>query len=83
VLEIASRILFLMGRDDLKPVILGENRGEIRDQWLSSHKARTQLKWVPRFSLDDGVRQTIAWYVDFLSSDRQSVPGNRVQSAAG
>ena len=66
VVEIVDRILVLMGRPDLKPVILGENRGEIRDQWLSSRKARAELGWAPAFSIDDGLRETIAWYVAYF-----------------
>ena len=43
------------------------NRGyEIADQYLSSQKAHRLLGWHARYSLDDGLRETMAWYADFL-----------------
>src|SRR5512136_206445 len=51
VLEIVARIARLMG-SDLKPVILDEASNEIREQYLSSAKARRLLKWKPLISLD-------------------------------
>jgi len=43
VLEIANEILSLMNRSDLQPVILNQASGEIREQYLSSKKARQLL----------------------------------------
>lgn len=71
VLEITERILRLMGRPDLRPVILGENRGEIKDQWLSARKARADLGWAPMFTLDEGLHETIEWYLNYLGPDTQ------------
>jgi CDP-glucose 4,6-dehydratase len=69
VVEIVDRIVSLMGRRDLTPVVLGENRGEIKDQWLTSRKARGELGWAPAFTLEQGLRETIDWYVDYLRTD--------------
>ena len=69
VLEITEHVLRLMGRADLRPVILGENRGEIKDQWLSARKARAELDWTPQFTLDEGLRETIEWYRGYLAAD--------------
>jgi CDP-glucose 4,6-dehydratase len=71
-LEITSHILRLMGRDDLNPVIRGENGGEIKDQWLSSKKARRELGWAPKFTLDEGLRMTIDWYLAYFADDPHS-----------
>jgi len=68
VLEIVERISSLMN-SDLKPVILNEASNEIRQQYLSSAKARKLLKWKPLVSLDEGLDRTISWYHDVLSNE--------------
>jgi CDP-glucose 4,6-dehydratase len=68
VLEITALITRLMQRDDLAPVILDQARGEIRDQYLDSTKAKTRLGWTARHALDAGLTETIAWYRPFLRS---------------
>lgn len=67
VLELVGRILGLMG-SDLTPDVRSEATNEIRRQYLCAGSARQELAWSPRFSLDAGLRNTIAWYRDFLSS---------------
>jgi CDP-glucose 4,6-dehydratase len=62
VLELTERILALMDRRDLRPVILNEAAGETRHCALSSAKARRELGWSPRFSVEEGLRKTIEWY---------------------
>jgi len=66
VLEITREILRLLSRTDLEPIIRNEAKAEIRDQYLYSAKARERLGWTPRWSLDDGLTATIAWYRRFL-----------------
>ena len=66
VLDLVERILRLMD-SPLRPHVLGEARHEIKHQYLSSAKARELLGWSPRYGLDDALRETIAWYEDFLS----------------
>jgi CDP-glucose 4,6-dehydratase len=66
VSEIVERICGLMD-SNAKPVILNEASNEIREQYLSSAKARRLLKWKPSVTLDEGLTRTIAWYRDYLS----------------
>lgn len=66
VLDLVARIQRLMGRDDLVPEVLGTARGEIHSQYLDAAKAKRVLDWEPRFGLDEGLAETIAWYRDFL-----------------
>jgi CDP-glucose 4,6-dehydratase len=68
VLEIVERIIKLMD-SNLKPVILNEADNEIRQQYLSSSKARKVLSWEPLVTLDEGLSRTISWYRDFLSNE--------------
>jgi CDP-glucose 4,6-dehydratase len=68
VLEIVERITRLM-RSGLEPVILNEVSNEIREQYLSSAKARKVLKWKPLVTLDEGLGRTISWYRDYLCNE--------------
>lgn len=69
VLDLVARIRRLMGREDLVPEILGTARGEIHSQYLDAAKAKRVLGWAPRFGLDEGLAETIAWYRDFLGAE--------------
>jgi CDP-glucose 4,6-dehydratase len=70
VLQIASQILKIVGREDLTPVILDQARAEIRDQYLDSSKAARILGWAPAHTLADGLASTVAWYRTFLGAAR-------------
>ncbi len=61
VLELVRNILRLM-HSKLEPDIRNEASNEIRQQFLSSERARTELGWRPEFSLEEGLRRTIGWY---------------------
>lgn len=63
VLEVTHAIQEFMNLAHLKPVIQNRARAEIRDQTLDFTKARTRLNWAPRFSLQEGLAQTIPWYL--------------------
>jgi CDP-glucose 4,6-dehydratase len=70
VMTIVGRIRRLMGREDLEPIVQNCAVGEIRDQYLSGEKAQKLLGWRPQFELDQGLRETIDWYRDFLGDSR-------------
>ncbi len=67
VLELVEHILKAMD-SNLKPEVLNQASNEIRHQYLSAEKARTELDWAPLFTLDEGLKRTIAWYRDFLEN---------------
>ncbi len=69
VLELTNKILKIMGRTDLYPIVLNEVKGEIKHQYLSATKAKDILGWTPTYSLDDGLRKTIDWYREFFKND--------------
>lgn len=48
--------------EEVEPNVLGEAAHEIRDQWLSAAKARGELGWSARVSLEDGLARTVDWY---------------------
>jgi CDP-glucose 4,6-dehydratase len=68
VIEVVNRILRLMG-SALQPDIRAEAKHEILEQFLDASKAKRMLGWVPMFSLDEGLRRTIAWYRESLAED--------------
>jgi CDP-glucose 4,6-dehydratase len=65
VLELVNAILLKMG-SKLKPEIQNQASNEIRHQFLSAERARTELNWKPMFTLDEGLEKTIAWYREAL-----------------
>jgi CDP-glucose 4,6-dehydratase len=65
VFELVNKILEIM-ESDLIPNILNEAGNEIRNQYLSSAKARQALGWKPLFTLEEGLKRTIKWYEEFL-----------------
>ena len=67
VLEMIDAIVTLSGNADLSPIILNEAKNEIQDQYLLSEKAARVLGWKPQYSLQEGLRATMAWYKAFLA----------------
>jgi len=64
--ELVNRILEEMG-SSFRPEIRNDVSHEIRRQYLSAERARRMLDWKPLFTLQEGLRETIRWYRDFLS----------------
>lgn len=69
VLELVQAILQVSGRTELEPLILNEARHEIPEQWLDCTRAHERLGWQPRYSLEQGLKETIAWYKAWLGPD--------------
>lgn len=62
VIDIVSKILVLMNKNDLQPLVLNNATLEIQAQYLSSKKIRQRLAWRPLFDLAGGLKETIDWY---------------------
>jgi len=67
VLDIVQKIIDIMG-SDLKPELLNQATNEIQDQYLSAKKAKKLLNWKSKYTLDNGLKETIDWYTHFLSN---------------
>jgi len=65
VRDVVNLILRKMG-SNLTPEIQNQVTNEIRQQYLSAQRARSELKWAPQFTLDQGLERTIAWYREAL-----------------
>lgn len=76
VLDLVQKLIALGPNRDLVPLVTNTARGEIRDQFLSSDKAKRLLGWQARWSLEDGLTRTFRWYEALLqeapSEDRTS-----------
>jgi CDP-glucose 4,6-dehydratase len=66
VLDLVALITKLIGKRHLKPQILNSAKHEIPQQVLAADKAHERLGWRPRYSLEQGLRETIEWYTGFL-----------------
>jgi CDP-glucose 4,6-dehydratase len=72
VLEIVAVLQRLMKAEHLQPEVLNNAAGEIRAQFLNTDKARRMLNWQAAYNLEDGLKETIAWYRDYLSANPQT-----------
>ncbi|HUR27477.1 MAG TPA: NAD-dependent epimerase/dehydratase family protein, partial [Planctomycetota bacterium] len=62
VLELVALLARAVGREDLPPVIQNQATHEIPRQYLDCSKARAWLSWAPRWTLEQGLAETIDWY---------------------
>jgi CDP-glucose 4,6-dehydratase len=69
VLEMTRLILSLSEHPDLEPIVENQELKEIQDQYLCSEKAHRLLGWRPQHTLEEGLRQTMAWYKEFLAGE--------------
>jgi CDP-glucose 4,6-dehydratase len=67
VVEMARRVLAVMGKSSLELTILNQATNEIPRQYLDCTKARTRLGWQPRHSLESSLAETVGWYRAWLS----------------
>jgi CDP-glucose 4,6-dehydratase len=69
VLELVKKVLSLMHKSHLEPIILNQSHNEIKHQCLSAQKAHQMLGWQPKYNLDEALVETIEWYKRFLVGD--------------
>jgi CDP-glucose 4,6-dehydratase len=67
MLELAEKVLKMMGREDLRPDVRNTFTSELREQFLDATKAQTRLGWKPTVGLDEGLRRTIDWYRTYFA----------------
>lgn len=69
VLDLVHTVLKMMGRSQLRPIIQNVASGEIREQFMNADKARRVLGWLPAYTLEQGLEETIAWYAAFFGQE--------------
>ncbi len=67
VLELVRAIIAVSDHPELEPVVEGHAPNEIQEQYLDSARARSVLGWAPAYTLEEGLRETTAWYRAFLA----------------
>lgn len=73
VLEVVNHIQSLMDCAHLKPKILNSAKAEIKDQYLDCEKAKKLLGWNPQYSFNEGLQETIDWYLSYLENKHLSI----------
>ena len=68
-----DHVLKLMGKSHLEPVVLNRANNEIKHQYLSADKARKMLGWESKYPLEEGLKETIEWYEQFLMKENPCV----------
>ena len=66
VIDVVQSILELLGKTALVPEVLNEASHEIPKQYLDCAKARRMLGWRPKYTLEEALAETIAWYQKWL-----------------
>jgi CDP-glucose 4,6-dehydratase len=66
VKQVVDAVLKVMGRQDLKPEIRNEASHEIPVQCLDSTKAKNLLNWKAHYGFEEGLKQTVQWYMERL-----------------
>ena len=64
IAEIADAVLRATGRPLTLKKIVPDRRGHDRRYLLDSTKIRTELGWAPQVGIDEGIAETVAWYMN-------------------
>jgi CDP-glucose 4,6-dehydratase len=66
VLDITRMILALSPHPELEPIVLDEVKNEIKEQYLDSSKIRRMIDWDIKWTREEALRETLAWYTEYL-----------------
>ncbi|MBI1870332.1 MAG: SDR family oxidoreductase [Chlamydiae bacterium] len=68
LLELLAEIENTLGFH-IPPLFEPSRKGEVRDSLASIERAKSDLKYMPRFSLREGLKETIAWFSSGLGKE--------------
>jgi len=66
IIGLVKKIIEVSGKSNLNIKILNSVKAEIKDQYLSSKKAREKLGWKPRYTLEEGLKESYEWYKEYF-----------------
>lgn len=69
VKDVIKKIITLMG-SDIKPVGIEDKIGEIQCQWSTFNRAKKEINWEPKYTLDQGLLKTIEWYKNYFNGNK-------------
>jgi len=79
--ELALTVSGLLGRPDLRAEHVEPRKGDIRGSYADVSKARDELGYMPRFSLAQGLAETVAWFSHERKEETLESPAVRAPSA--
>ncbi len=81
VIDVVNMLVGISGKK-LKPKILNEVKNEIHSQYLSCEKARRLLNWKPKFTLQQGLKETYGWYSGYFQNPKSKIqnPKSKIQN---
>ena len=59
-------IAIACGKPKAEFKVLGTARNEIDRQYLASAKAKKVIGWQPKYSLEEGLKETVLWYRNYF-----------------
>ena len=62
-IDVAKKILDLLGKPHTLLTYVEDRKGHDRRYSINDQKARTELGWVPQRDFDQGLKQTVDWFV--------------------
>ncbi|MEW9672176.1 dTDP-glucose 4,6-dehydratase [Ammoniphilus sp. 3BR4] len=63
-IEIVKKILRILGKPDSLIQFVKDRPGHDRRYAIDSTKIQRELNWVPRHSFEEGIEQTVLWYLN-------------------
>lgn len=70
VLEMYKKVCEVVVGKYVEPKILSTTTAEIKNQHLDSSKARKDLGWKSTVNLEDGIKKTYEWYVNYFKGNK-------------
>ena len=67
VMDIYRAVCLAVVGEAVEPIVLGQAKDEIKDQYLDAAKARDTLGWGAGWTLEQGMDATVAWYRALLA----------------
>lgn len=71
VIDLFKKIAKAYGKPNVEAKILDEAKNEISRQYLSSKKAQKILGWKPKYTLEEGLKETVEWYKWFFEQEKK------------
>ena len=74
IIDLANKIIDLCGKNgEIKPVHVEPRIGEVKRLIADATKAGELLKWVPKYKLEEGLKDFIQWYKNYGFEERVKI----------